>query len=129
TLGAVQATSGATVLAANLTFGNATSYTSQTPGTVTYSFQPTSGPALNDTLNESANQVYSIFLMCNGQVTNAAAAGVPVALPQTGYGPTPFWLSPLASRALLLVGALLLLLSLGGFGSYFVIARRRNLGI
>ncbi len=130
TLGAVQATSGSTTLAANLTFGNATSYTNQAPGTVTYSFQPSSGPALTDTLNESANQVYSIFLMCNGQVTNAAATGVPVALPQTGYGPaTPFWMSPIASRALLALGALLLLIGLGGFGSYFVIARRRALGL
>jgi Domain of unknown function (DUF4397)/Bacterial Ig-like domain (group 3) len=129
TLGPVQATAGSTTLAANLTFGSATSYTNQTPGTVTYSFQPSSGPALTDALNESANQVYSIFLMCNGQVTNTAATGVPVALPQTGYGSMPFWQNPFAARALLILGALLLLIGLGGFGSYLAFSRRRNLAI
>jgi hypothetical protein len=129
TLGPVQATAGSTTLAANLTFGNATSYTNQAPGTVTYSFQPSSGPALTDALSESANQVYSIFLMCNGQVTNTAATGVPVALPQTGYGSMPFWQNPIAARALLILGALLLLIGLGGFGSYLAFSRRRRLAI
>ncbi len=129
TLGSVQATVGSTTLATNLTFGNATSYANQAPGTSTYSFQPSSGPAITDAINESANQVYSIFLMCNGQVTNTAATGVPVKLPQTGYGSTPFWMNPVAARALLIIGALILFLGLGGFGSYLAFARRRNLSI
>ena len=128
TLGPVIATSGSATLASNLTFGNATSYANQAPGTVGYSFQPTSGPALTDSINESANQVYSIFLMCNGQVTNGAATGVPVSLPQTGYGPQT-WLTPVEANALLIAGALMLLIGLGGFGSYFAIARRRNLAL
>jgi len=129
TLGPVQATVGSTTLAANLTFGNATSYANQAPGTSTYSFQPASGPTITDAINESANQVYSIFLMCNGQVTNTAATGVPVKLPQTGYGSTPFWMNPVAARALLIIGALILFLGLGGFGAYFAFGRRRSLSI
>jgi hypothetical protein len=126
TLGAVQVSNGSTVISTNLAFGNATGYTNQAAGTVTYSFQPSSGPAINDTLNVSANQVYSIFLMCQSQVTNAAATGVPNALPQTGYGRLPFTLTPLEIKILLIVGALLLLAGTVGFGSYFVIARRRG---
>jgi hypothetical protein len=54
---------------------------------------------------------------------------VPVALPQTGYGSMPFWQNPIAARALLILGALLLLIGLGGFGSYLAFSRRRRLAI
>ncbi len=127
TLGAVQVNQGSTVIAPNLAFPGATGYTTQSAGSVTYSIQPSSGPAITDTLNESANQVYSIFLMCNGQATNAAATGVPVALPQTGYAGPATWLTPREVTILLLVGGIMLLLGLGGFGSYMVITRRRNM--
>lgn len=125
TLGSVQVNQGSNVIAANLTFTNATGYNSYSPGSVAYSFQPTSGPAINDTLNVAANQVYSVFLMCNGQVTNTAATGIPTGLPQTGYGQQP-WLNAQLIRVLLIVGSVLLVIGLGGLGSYFVIGRRRE---
>ncbi len=127
TLGPVQVNHGATVIDSNLTFTNATGYSSYSPGSVTYSIQPTSGPALTDTLNVAANQVYSVFLMCNKQVSNAAAVGVPTGLPQTGNGPQAHaWLTPQLVTILFIVGALLLLVGLGGLSSYFFVGRRRD---
>ena len=126
TLGTVQVSSGSTVVAASLAFANATGYTNQAAGTVTYSFQPTSGSAIKDTLNVSANQVYSIFLVCNSQVTNAAATGIPNALPQTGYGHAAQWLTPQEITILLIIGVILLLGGALSLGSYLVIVRRRN---
>jgi hypothetical protein len=123
TLGNTLAKTGSTVLAANLTFGHATGYNPHSPATATYSFQPASGPAVTDTLKLEANQVYSIFLLCNGQAVNAAAAGVPQSLPQTGYGP---WLTTQDITILLIVAVLLLLAGSVGFGSYAIIMRRRN---
>jgi hypothetical protein len=125
TLGPVQVNQGSNVIAASLTFTNATGYNSYSPGSVPYSFQPTSGPAINDTLNVAANQVYSVFLMCNGQVTNTAATGIPTGLPQTGYGQQP-WLNAQLIRVLLIVGSVLLVIGLGGLSSYFIIGRRRE---
>jgi hypothetical protein len=125
TLGPVQVNQGSNVIAASLTFTNATGYNSYSPGSVAYSFQPTSGPAINDTLNVAANQVYSVFLMCNGQVTNTAATGIPTGLPQTGYGQQP-WLNAQLIRVLLIVGSVLLVIGLGGLGSYFIVGRRRE---
>lgn len=125
TLGPVQVNQGSNVIAANLTFTNATGYNSYSPGSVAYSFQPTSGPAINDTLNVAANQVYSVFLMCNGQVTNTAATGIPTGLPQTGYGQQP-WLNAQLIRDLLIAGLALLVIGLGGLASYFIIGHRRE---
>ena len=76
-------------------------------------------------LNVAANQVYSVFLMCNGQVTNTAATGIPTGLPQTGYGQQP-WLNAQLIRVLLSAGSVLLVIGLGDLGSYFIIGRRRE---
>lgn len=125
TLGAVQVKAGATVMSASLAYQSATSYTTLSPGAVAFTAQPTSGPTITDNVTVAANQVYSVFLMCNTKAVNAAAAGIPSGLPQTGYDPHLTALS-MWSVALMVVGGLLLLTGGVGFGSYAVLARRRR---
>lgn len=126
TLGPVQVKAGAIIMSPSLAYQSATGYTSLAPGAVAFTAKPVSGPTITDNVSASANQVYSVFLLCAGKSVNAAAVGIPSGLPQTGYNPHLSALS-MWSIALMVLGGLLLVTGGVGFGSYAILARRRSL--
>lgn len=127
-VGPVSVAANGAVVVPTLAFETASSYLTQTPGTVTYTITLLNTPStqLTDAMNESANGVYSIFTLCSNKTTNAATAGLPSALPQTGADYTPAssinW-----SQVIVLMNILLLIgAGIGGVAGFTVLRYRQT---
>ncbi len=125
TIGPIAVTSNGSNVVTSLTYGNASPYITEAPQTVVYGLTAISPPpalSTNLTLNLAANQIYSVFLLCNGQVNEPETAGIPLALPQTGYGDNePNWV-----LIAVVLGILPLIGGGIGWGTAQVVIRRRH---
>jgi len=120
TSGPISASDTSTVIAASLSFGQASNYATENPGTVSFTLKELNAPhtTANTAIALEASKVYSIFWMCGTEIVDASASGVPNGLPQTGT------LNPLPDNTWWFVGAALLLL-VGGLATARMLMVRR----
>ena len=117
------------IIIPSLSFTNASTYSQQNPVVTNFVVTLLNSPAdqVTDALSLTANQVYSIFVICGGQTSNQVLSGLPVALPQTGVNPTvqasttAWWMVVIVMGLLPFIGG-----GIGWGAARVVIAQRRR---